>query len=201
MSRGIDGMLYGDPDAYIEESLDEDKKTELIVTSLIGFLAFVVFVTSIILAIRIDVRAFTIVAVISALFFTFSLVLVIGFARIHNKKKRTFARMLREIDEREEGLSAEELQRISDETRVRIPRPEVIYRKTKKVKTYKARQIQYSGEIKGKKCPICKLEIDKKDDVLGCPKCLTPFHYDHLFIWLQAKNSCPVCGEVYMIKN
>jgi hypothetical protein len=201
MSRDSKKVDYGYPFAYIEESLDENKRTEIIVATLIGVLALGVFAVAIFLAITVDVTVFTVIASLSFLVFIICLVVLIGFTRIHNRKKRTFARMLNAIDDSDEGHSAEELQRISDEAQVRIPRPEVIYRKTKKVKTFQAKDIQYTGEIKGKKCPICKLEINKKQDVLGCPNCQTPFHYGHLFIWLQAKNSCPVCGEEYVIKN
>ncbi|MBY8993833.1 MAG: hypothetical protein KGD59_04730 [Candidatus Heimdallarchaeota archaeon] len=201
MSRDSEAISYGYPFFYVEESLNENKRTEIIVAALIGFLALGVFAAAIFLAITFDVTIFTVIASLSFIVFIICLVFLVGFTRIHNKKKRTFARMLKAIDDSDVGLSAEELQRISEEIQVRIPRPEVIYRKTKKVKTYQAKHLQYSGEIKGKKCPICKLEINKRQDVLGCPNCQTPFHYGHLFIWLQAKNSCPVCGEEYIIKN
>ena len=180
---------------------DENKRTEIIVSALIGVFLLIAFGASIALAIIVDVIIFTVIATVVFTVFIVSLVFLIGYLKTHNRKKRTFARMLDDIEDTEEGRSAEELQQITEERNVRLPRPEVVVQKKKKVKTYRAKQVQYTGEIEGKKCPICKLKIRKGQDVLGCPKCKTPFHYEHLFQWLTTKNSCPVCGEEYVIKN
>lgn len=201
MSRDSGDTSFGYPFVYVEESLDENKRTEIIVSALIGVFLLIAFGASIALAIIVDVLIFTVIATLVFTAFIVSLVFLIGYLRTHNRKKRTFARMLDDIEETEEGRSAEELQQITEERNVRLPRPEVVVQKKKKVKTYRAKQVQYTGEIEGKKCPICKLKIRKGQDVLGCPKCKTPFHYEHLFQWLTTKNSCPVCGEEYVIKN
>ena len=189
------------PDYYPGESLDENKRTEIIVSALIGVFLLIVFGASIALAITFDVLIFTVLATLVFSAFIVSLIFLIGYIRTHNRKKRTFARMLNDIEETEEGRSAEELQQLTEDRNVRLPRPEIVVQKKKNVKTYRAKQVQYTGEIKGKKCPICKLKIRKDQNVLGCPKCQTPFHYNHLFQWLTTKNSCPVCGEEYVIKN
>lgn len=168
---------------------------------LVGVFALLVFMASIALAIIVDVVIFTVLVILSFLLLVIFLVFLIGYVKTHKRKKRAFARMLDDIEETEEGISAEELQQITEETNVRLPRPEIVVQKKKKVKTYRAKQVQYTGEIRGKKCPICKLKIRKDQDVLGCPKCKTPFHYEHLFKWLTTKNSCTVCGEKYIIKN
>ena len=194
-------MPYRTDELQIEESLDENKRTEIIVFSLISAFFLIVFGSSIALAIYIEVVIFTVIAAIAIFLFIFSFVTLMGFTRTHNRKKRAFARMLNDIEETEEGRSAEELQQLTEDRNVRLPRPEIVVQKKKNVKTYRAKQVQYTGEIKGKKCPICKLKIRKDQDVLGCPKCQTPFHYNHLFQWLTTKNSCPVCGEEYVIKN
>lgn len=42
-------------------------------------------------------------------------------------------------------------------------------------------------------CCICRREILKSEIIKQCPKCQTYFHSKHLSIWLDIKNSCPVC--------
>ena len=88
MSGDLEGIFYGAPDAYIEESLDENKRTQIISTTLIGILAMGVFALAIWLAIKVDTVIFIVVGSISFLVFVICLILVIGFARVHNKKKR-----------------------------------------------------------------------------------------------------------------
>ncbi|NPE09615.1 MAG: hypothetical protein GNW80_15115 [Asgard group archaeon] len=184
MSRDSGDTSFGYPFFYVEESLDENKRSEIIISALIGVFLLLVFGASISLAIIIDVLIFTVIATLVFSAFIISLVFLIGYVRTHNRKKRTFARMLDDIEETEEGRSAEELQQITEDRNVRLPRPEIVVQKKKKVKTYRAKQVQY-----------------KDQNVLGCPKCQTLFHYEHLFQWLTTKNSCPVCGEEYVIKN
>lgn len=44
------------------------------------------------------------------------------------------------------------------------------------------------------KCTICKNDITK--DLVVCPSCLRPYHYNHLINWLNDSNSdsrCPAC--------
>ena len=63
MSGDLEGIFYGAPDAYIEESLDENKRTEIIVTTLFGVLALGVFIAAIFLAISVDFYIFTVIDV------------------------------------------------------------------------------------------------------------------------------------------
>lgn len=69
-------------------------------------------------------------------------------------------------------------------------------------------ELQYNGEIEGKKCAICKLTLEKDDVILFCPECETLFHEEHLLDWLADHNDCPVCGrdfsyeiEKYSLRN
>lgn len=56
-------------------------------------------------------------------------------------------------------------------------------------------ELEYNGEIKGKKCAICKLVLEEDDEILFCPECETLFHEEHLIDWLIDHNDCPVCGR------
>lgn len=56
-------------------------------------------------------------------------------------------------------------------------------------------ELEYKGEIKGKKCAICKLTFSKEQTILSCPKCETFFHEEHLLDWLASNIDCPVCGR------
>jgi hypothetical protein len=31
--------------------------------------------------------------------------------------------------------------------------------------------------------------------MINCPRCVNPFHYDHLAAWLLTEKACPVCRE------
>ncbi|MHA1355701.1 MAG: hypothetical protein ACTSR1_11065 [Candidatus Heimdallarchaeota archaeon] len=41
----------------------------------------------------------------------------------------------------------------------------------------------------------------RDQEILVCPQCKTPFHENHLILWIDKENSCPVCGEAYAIIN
>ena len=58
----------------------------------------------------------------------------------------------------------------------------------------------YQGTITNKICPICKLQIKKKDFVMQCPKYLKLFHGKHLVDWLIKHSKCPVCQTIIEIR-
>ncbi|MHA1968745.1 MAG: hypothetical protein ACW964_13185 [Candidatus Hodarchaeales archaeon] len=43
------------------------------------------------------------------------------------------------------------------------------------------------------RCCICRREILGNELVTQCSNCLTFFHSNHLEIWMNVKNICPVC--------
>ncbi|MHA1186981.1 MAG: RING finger domain-containing protein [Candidatus Heimdallarchaeota archaeon] len=51
----------------------------------------------------------------------------------------------------------------------------------------------FTGEIKGKSCAICKLKMQKGQEVLCCPQCNYLFHKEHMMEWLKISSYCPVC--------
>ena len=52
----------------------------------------------------------------------------------------------------------------------------------------------FNGETKGKSCAICKLKIDKNQEILCCPQCNFLFHKEHMIEWLKISAYCPVCN-------
>lgn len=42
-------------------------------------------------------------------------------------------------------------------------------------------------------CCICRREILEYERVIQCPNCQTYFHSHHMSIWLDTKQTCPVC--------
>lgn len=56
-------------------------------------------------------------------------------------------------------------------------------------------ELKFTGEVKGQRCAICKLALDKRDEVLACFHCGSMFHKEHLFGWLIEIPECPVCTE------
>jgi len=42
-------------------------------------------------------------------------------------------------------------------------------------------------------CCICRRKILEREIIKQCPRCQTFFHSEHLSIWLDIKNSCPIC--------
>ena len=61
--------------------------------------------------------------------------------------------------------------------------------------------ISFEGDIQGKRCSICKLELGKKQQIVACPYCLTPFHRSHLRDWLEKKKKCPICSMEISVPN
>ncbi len=49
----------------------------------------------------------------------------------------------------------------------------------------------YAPEGVRHSCAICKNEIDM--DLIFCPSCVNPFHYNHLINWLLQNPLCPIC--------
>lgn len=58
---------------------------------------------------------------------------------------------------------------------------------------------EYDGDVDGKICSICKLELRSKQKILQCPFCGYLFHKDHLVEWLQTNKDCPVCNNLISI--
>jgi len=51
----------------------------------------------------------------------------------------------------------------------------------------------YQGAIIGEACAICKLALEKTDEIWRCPYCQKLFHKEHLLMWLKQHQNCPVC--------
>jgi hypothetical protein len=45
------------------------------------------------------------------------------------------------------------------------------------------------------RCNVCYLPIHDERTMINCPRCVNPFHYDHLAAWLLTEKACPVCRE------
>ena len=45
------------------------------------------------------------------------------------------------------------------------------------------------------RCNICYLDIGYSEQEIKCPRCLNPFHRDHLAAWLLTEKSCPTCRQ------
>lgn len=118
-----------------------------------------------------------------------------------NRKRREFQRRINEIEEGEENESISELTEdvLEQPTISERSSRRVVKKKKKLVLNYRKKKLVYKGDVTGKNCPICKLQLRKDQELLACPQCKTPFHEDHLIQWMGSKNSCPVCGEAYAI--
>ena len=60
--------------------------------------------------------------------------------------------------------------------------------------------VPYTGEVQGKKCMICKLEIREGQKIMICEGCLSLFHKEHILEWLETNFDCPVCGRVIVMQ-
>jgi hypothetical protein len=69
--------------------------------------------------------------------------------------------------------------------------------------SYKAlleKRLEKKGDIKSKVCVICHKKIDVvSDDYIRCEFCGRLSHYLCSAWWLEKHNSCPVCGNVYLV--
>lgn len=50
-------------------------------------------------------------------------------------------------------------------------------------------------------CCICRREILKYESTTQCSSCQTYFHSNHLFLWLEYKKNCPICGCFFFQSN
>jgi len=50
-------------------------------------------------------------------------------------------------------------------------------------------------------CMVCKLLLNKKDDILQCPRCESLFHNEHLLEWIKVRKKCPVCSHILYEKK
>ncbi|MHA1440773.1 MAG: RING finger protein [Candidatus Heimdallarchaeota archaeon] len=118
-----------------------------------------------------------------------------------NKKRREFMRQIQAIEEGETDTPPLSEELLEEPTiNERISR-RVVKKKRKLVLNYQKKKLVFKGELKGEKCPICKLDLREDQEILVCPQCKTPFHENHLILWIDKENSCPVCGEAYAIIN
>ena len=69
--------------------------------------------------------------------------------------------------------------------------------------SYKAlleKRLETKENIKSKICVVCHTDIDMvTDDYIKCEFCGRLSHYLCTAWWLEKHNSCPVCGNVYLI--
>ena len=78
-----------------------------------------------------------------------------------------------------------------DQWHYSTPRYETVIRKRREIGIR-----DYNGELVGKTCGICKLELRRKQKVLQCVSCLSLFHEKHLKEWLATNTNCPICGNL-----
>lgn len=60
--------------------------------------------------------------------------------------------------------------------------------------------IEYKGDIEGKTCAICKLELRSGQKIVQCSLCDNLFHEEHLVSWLLDNTDCPVCNRKILIE-
>ncbi|MBN2155764.1 MAG: E3 ubiquitin protein ligase [Candidatus Lokiarchaeota archaeon] len=69
--------------------------------------------------------------------------------------------------------------------------------------SYKAlleKRLEKKGDIKSKICVICHKKVDVvSEDYIKCEFCGRLSHYLCSAWWLEKHNSCPVCGNVYLV--
>ena len=58
-------------------------------------------------------------------------------------------------------------------------------------------ELEYKGDIEGKNCAICKLNLRKDDSIVSCLTCQSLFHENHFLEWLELNSKCPVCERDY----
>jgi len=51
------------------------------------------------------------------------------------------------------------------------------------------------------KCAICYQSINETDELIRCPVCDAAFHKEHLYKWLIAQGTCPICKSKLKIKT
>lgn len=56
-----------------------------------------------------------------------------------------------------------------------------------------------SKDTNGLTCVVCKQKITGDDNVICCPSCGMPFHFDHYIDYIRESGYCPVCGEFFNI--
>ena len=83
-------------------------------------------------------------------------------------------------------------QDVVEENRVREEKRKIEIVEQKKREKNIERLI-YKGNIEGKVCAICKLDLRKKQKIVACPQCQTLFHKEHLEEWLEKEEKCPIC--------
>ena len=140
---------------------------------------------------------------LTSLFALIGIMLLAIYLPNRNKRRRRHLERIKAIEEGEDFEDIPELTEdvLNSPTIQERSSRRVVKKKKKLVLNYRKKKLIFKGEIKGKNCPICKLELRENQDILGCPQCKTPFHEDHLIQWMESENSCPVCGEAYAIIN
>ncbi len=123
--------------------------------------------------------------------------------RRHNRKRRKQIRELGfdRLEDGEQAISSEELeerynQRLATRQNSERRRPVIAILNERPSNETLLKKMTFKGKITGEKCSICKLDLRKKQTIIQCPKCYALFHYDHLNIWFEKNEDCPVCNEI-----
>jgi len=186
------------------EDLRDLNKWELALLTILDFIILGLMIYTIfrvVIASEENTRGIAIVflSLESVVFICLTLLLVI-YLIAKTRQKRKWKKQFREIQEGEEGqqyINKEEVMRyqeVIEENRLREERRKIeIVEQKKKEKNLE--RFVFKGDIKGKICKICKLDLRKKQKVVACPQCQSLFHKEHLEEWLEKSQNCPVCSE------